>query len=83
MDTLIIEGVRCFSELQTVRLRPITLLTGENSTGKSTVLALVRIAWDLFQSIGCEAQEPRRTPPSGVSREADREAPYHSRRARF
>ncbi|HUT31997.1 MAG TPA: DUF3696 domain-containing protein [Planctomycetota bacterium] len=49
MDSLIIEGVRCFSERQTVRLRPITLLTGENSTGKSTVLALARIAWHLWQ----------------------------------
>jgi len=47
MDSLIIEGVRCFAERQTIRLRPITLLTGENSTGKSTVLALVRIGWEL------------------------------------
>lgn len=49
MDSLIIEGVRCFSERQTVRLRPITLLTGENSTAKTTVLALARIVWDLWQ----------------------------------
>jgi len=49
MDSLIIEGVRCFAERQTIRLRPITLLTGENSTGKTTVLAMARIAWDLWQ----------------------------------
>ncbi len=52
MDSLIIEGVRCFSERQTVRLRPITILTGENSTGKTTVLALTRIAWDLWRGFG-------------------------------
>ena len=41
-----LENVRCFEGEQTLRIRPITLLIGENSTGKSTVLgcynALVR-----------------------------------------
>ena len=41
-----LENVRCFEGEQTLRIRPITLLVGENSTGKSTVLgcynALVR-----------------------------------------
>jgi hypothetical protein len=46
MDRIIIEGVRCFYQRQSVLLKPITLLTGENSTGKTTFLAMVRLAWD-------------------------------------
>jgi len=49
MDEIIIEGVRCFHERQSAPLRPVTLLVGENSTGKTTLLALARIAWDLCQ----------------------------------
>lgn len=33
-----LENVRCFEGLQSAQLRPITLLVGENSTGKSTLL---------------------------------------------
>jgi len=33
-----IKDVRCFQNVQRARLRPITLLVGENSTGKSTLL---------------------------------------------
>ena len=47
MDQIIIEGVRCFHNRQSVPLRPITLLVGENSSGKTTFLALTRIAWRL------------------------------------
>ncbi len=46
---MLIEGVRCFATRQEVPLRPITVLVGENSTGKSTFLALTRIAWNLGQ----------------------------------
>ncbi len=53
MDRITIEGVRCFHDRQSVRLRPITLLVGENSSGKSTFLALARIAWDI-----CQGQTP-------------------------
>jgi hypothetical protein len=49
MDGIIVEGVRCFHDEQSAPLRPITLLVGENSTGKTTFLALVRIAHDLCQ----------------------------------
>lgn len=48
MDEIIVERVRCFQSRQSVRLRPITLLVGENSTGKSSFLALTRVAWDLL-----------------------------------
>ena len=47
MDSLIIENVRCFRERQEIPIRPLTFLVGENSTGKSTFLALTRIAWQL------------------------------------
>lgn len=47
MNTLILENVRCFHSKQLVRLAPLTILVGENSSGKSTLLALARIAWSL------------------------------------
>lgn len=47
METLSFEGVRCFGERQSLPIRPVTLLVGENSSGKSTVLAMVRAAWDI------------------------------------
>ena len=36
---LLIEDVRCFAGRQEFNIRPLTFLVGENSTGKSTVLA--------------------------------------------
>lgn len=36
---LLVEDIRCFKGVQRARLRPITLLVGENSTGKTTLLA--------------------------------------------
>lgn len=36
---LLVDDVRCFRGVQRARLRPITLLVGENSTGKTTLLA--------------------------------------------
>jgi predicted ATPase len=47
MDKLILENVRCFQERHELRLAPLTLIVGENSTGKSTLLAAARLAWDL------------------------------------
>lgn len=38
---LILENVRCFCKRQTVPVRPLTLLVGENSSGKSTFLAML------------------------------------------
>lgn len=37
---------RCFRERQIVPLAPLTLLVGENSTGKTSFLAAVRAVWD-------------------------------------
>lgn len=49
IDRIIVEGVRCFHTRESVPLRPITLLVGENSSGKTTLLALTRVAWDVCQ----------------------------------
>jgi len=38
------EGIRCFVKQQDVPIRPVTLLVGENSSGKTTFLAICRIA---------------------------------------
>lgn len=38
---LVFGNVRCFADDQRVPIRPLTLLVGENSTGKSTVLSLL------------------------------------------
>jgi predicted ATPase len=46
---LIFEGIRCFATRQEAVLRPLTLLVGENSSGKSTFLALCRIARSIAQ----------------------------------
>ena len=47
MHRIFFENVRCFSSRQQVPLAPLTVLVGENGSGKSTFLALVRLAWDL------------------------------------
>ena len=37
------EDVRCFNERQTLEIRPLTFLVGENSTGKTTALACFQV----------------------------------------
>ena len=46
MDEMRLKNFRCFRETQTARLAPLTLLVGENSTGKTSFMALVRALWD-------------------------------------
>lgn len=43
---LIVENVRCFAGRHVAPLAPITVLVGENSSGKSTLVAMARVAWD-------------------------------------
>lgn len=43
------EGIRCFYQAQDVVIRPITLLVGENSSGKTTFLALCRIVQSMIE----------------------------------
>lgn len=40
------EEVRCFRERQTLEIRPLTFLVGENSTGKTTALACFHVLAD-------------------------------------
>ncbi len=51
MDKLILENVRCFHGRHEIPLAPLTILVGENSTGKSTVLAAARLAWDIRRGV--------------------------------
>ena len=44
----IIENVRCFAGEQRVPIRPITLLVGENSTGKTTFMGCLHTAVNLL-----------------------------------
>ncbi len=46
MDEIRLKDYRCFREEQTARLAPLTLLVGENSTGKTSFLAMLRALWD-------------------------------------
>ena len=46
MDSITVSSYRCFGGEQTARLAPITLLVGENSTGKSSLMAMIRALWD-------------------------------------
>ena len=47
MDKITLENFRCFREKQTARLAPLTLLVGENSTGKTSFMAMIRALWDV------------------------------------
>ena len=46
MDEITLKNFRCFREEQTACLAPLTLLVGENSTGKTSFLAMIRALWD-------------------------------------
>lgn len=50
MHSITIENFRCFGEKQTARLAPLTLLVGENSTGKTSFLALLRALDDFVHN---------------------------------
>ena len=47
MKRIWLENYRCFRERQDARLAPLTLLVGENSTGKTSFLAMIRALWDV------------------------------------
>jgi len=47
MKRIVVKNFRCFGKKQEVRMAPLTLLVGENSTGKTSFLALNRILWDV------------------------------------
>lgn len=47
MDSITLKNFRCFREEQTVPLAPLTLLVGENSTGKTSFMAMIRALTDM------------------------------------
>lgn len=47
MDKITLKNFRCFREEQTARCAPLTLLIGENSTGKTSFMAMIRAIWDI------------------------------------
>ncbi len=48
MDEVWVENFRCFREEQRARLAPLTLLVGENSTGKTSFMAMIRALTEAF-----------------------------------
>lgn len=46
MDSITVSNFRCFKAEQTARLAPITLFVGENSTGKTSLMAMIRALAD-------------------------------------
>src|SRR5271157_1525099 len=72
------EGIRCFSEPQEAVIRPITLLVGENSSGKTTFLALCQIAHAIAQ--GATGDLPFNKPPFSLGA-YDQIASYRGGRA--
>ena len=59
MDRITLQNFRCFRERQTARLAPLTLLVGENSTGKTSFMAMVRALWDVaYQQRVPDFKEP-------------------------
>ena len=47
MESVRLKNYRCFRDDQTARLAPLTLLVGDNSTGKTSFLAMVRALGEL------------------------------------
>lgn len=60
MKRIVVENFRCFHKRQEVRMAPLTLLVGENSTGKTSFLALTRALWDVafLQAVPDFKEEP-------------------------
>jgi hypothetical protein len=46
MDSITLRNFRCFQDTGEIAVKPLTLLVGENSTGKTAFLAATRLAWD-------------------------------------
>ena len=46
VDEITLRNYRCFRDEQIARLAPLTLLVGENSTGKTSFMAMIRALWD-------------------------------------
>jgi hypothetical protein len=78
MARLRFKGIRCFSEAQEAVIRPLTILVGENSSGKTTFLALRQIASSIARGF---AQEFPFNEPPFLLGAYDQIASYRSGRA--
>ena len=59
MESVTIKNYRCFRDEQTARLAPLTFLVGENSTGKTSFLALLRALWDIaYRGVAPDFRQP-------------------------
>ena len=47
LQEVLVKNFRCFHDQRTVCLTPLTLLVGDNSTGKTSFLAALRLVWDI------------------------------------
>jgi len=47
MHSVWMESYRCFRHRQSARLAPLTFLIGENSTGKTSFLAMIQALWNM------------------------------------
>lgn len=72
LDAFRLEDVRCFAGPQTVRIRPLTFLVGENSTGKSTVLGCMQAVADYMADTDMEVDLNRHPYEMGSFREVVR-----------
>ncbi len=45
MKSIYMKNFRCFREEQKARIAPLTLLVGENSSGKTSFMAMIRALW--------------------------------------
>lgn len=58
MNRITLENYRCFREKQDVPLAPLTLLVGDNSTGKTSFLAMIRALWQIPSDFPSFQQPP-------------------------
>ena len=72
LDSFWLEDVRCFTGVQKVRIRPLTFLVGENSTGKSTILGCMQAVADYMEDNGHEIDFNRPPYEMGSFREIAR-----------
>ncbi len=47
MNEITLRDFRCFHGKQKARLAPLTLVVGENSTGKTSFMAMIRALWEI------------------------------------
>ncbi len=50
MDLISLKNFRCFHDEQEARLAPLTLLVGDNSTGKTSLMAMIRVLCEVAYS---------------------------------